>query len=162
MSLHEQNSNKPNKINLVKLEKITHIGDKPKPVKPKLTDMPAKKEIEQPVKKVAVVNPKEHLKENLGLFQKFIVWLLNKNKGKVIAALVVALRQIVYPFDVYKVNNKGEWVLDETKSPEKVAWASNIAKGGSMITFALAYLFNDPVKDFTGKGVIEWLQLLLN
>lgn len=156
MSLSEQNS-KPNKINLVKLEKIAVIGDKPQPQKPKLTDMPTKKET-----KVAVVNPKEHLKENLGLFQKFIVWLLAKNKGKIVAALVVALRQIVYPFDVYKVNNKGEWVLDETKNPEKVTWASYIAKGGSLITFALAYLFNDPVKDFTGKGIIEWLQVLLN
>ena len=156
MSLSEQNS-KPNHINLVKLEKIAIIGDKPQPQKPKLTDMSAKKET-----KVAVVNPKEHLKENLGLFQKFIVWLLTKNKGKIVAALVVALRQIVYPFDVYQVNNKGEWVLDQTKSPEKVTWASYIAKGGSLVTFALAYLFNDPVKDFTGKGIIEWLQDLLN
>jgi len=145
---------KPSRIELVKVEKISYIGDKPKPKPPKLEDMPEKK--------VAVVNPKEHMKESLSLFQKFIVWILEKKKGEIIAALVVAVRQIVYPFDVYKVNEKGEWVLDKSKAPEKVKWASYVAKGGSLVTFALAYLFNDPVKDFTGKGIIEWLQLLLN
>jgi hypothetical protein len=152
-SLEQNSDEKPNKINLVKLEKFSNIGNKPQPNKPKLSDMPAKK---------TTVNAKEHLKENLGLFQKFIVWVIGKNKGKIVAALVVAIRQIIYPFDVYNVNEKGEWVLDNSNNPEKVTWASYVAKGGSLVTFALAYLFNDPVKDFTGKGIIEWLQDLLN
>lgn len=146
---------KPNHIPLVKLEKISYIGDKPKPKKPTLTDMPEKK-VE------SKVNPKQHVKQQLGLFQKFVLWILKRKKGEVLAALVVAIRQIIYPFDVYKINATGEWVLDESRNPQNVAWASYVAKIGSLVTFALAYLFNDPVKDFTGKGVIEWLLLLLN
>jgi hypothetical protein len=90
------------------------------------------------------------------------LWLLSRNRTKIIAYLLVALRQIIYPFDVYTVDDKGNWVLDESKQIKSVEWASAIAKGGSLITFALAYFFNDPIKDFTGKTVIEWLQLLLN
>jgi hypothetical protein len=96
------------------------------------------------------------------IFQKLILWLLSRNKTKILAYLVVALRQIVYPFDVYTVDDKGNWVIDESKQIKNVEWASAIAKGGSLITFALAYFFNNPVEDFTGKTVIQWLQLLLN
>jgi hypothetical protein len=150
-------SDKPNHIPLVKTEKISYIGDKPKPIKPKLSDMPEKK-----VVPAEAVNKKQHIKQQLGLFQKFVLWLVKKKKGEIIAALVVAVRQIIYPFDVYKVNASGEWILDESRNPQVVPWASYVAKIGSLVTFALAYLFNDPIKDFTGKGVIEWLLLLLN
>jgi hypothetical protein len=146
---------KPNHIPLVKTEKISYIGNKPQPRKPTLTDMPEKKAEPK-------VDKKQHVKEQLGLFQKFILWLVKKKKGEIFAALVVAVRQIIYPFDVYKINATGEWVLDDSRNPQNVAWASYVAKIGSLVTFALAYLFNDPVKDFTGKGVIEWLLLLLN
>lgn len=144
------------RINLVKLETPTHIGPKTTPKKPNSIHM----KTEQDISKSTSV--KKTAKENFGLFQKFILWVIKKNKGKIIASLIVAVRQIIYPFDVYQIDQKGNWVLDESKNPQKIGWASNVAKIGSLITFALAYFFNSPVEEFTGKGIIEWLQMLLN
>lgn len=97
------------------------------------------------------------------IFQRIINWLLKRNKDSILAYLLIGLRQVVYPFDVYKVDENGNWEIDEKEQAIKqVKWASHIAKLGSLATFALAYVFNEPVKDFTGKTVIEWLMLLLN
>lgn len=97
------------------------------------------------------------------IFQRIVNWLLKRNKDSILAYLLIGLRQIIYPFDVYKVDQNGNWEIDpEEQAIKQVKWASQISKLGSLVTFALAYVFNQPVKDFTGKTVIEWLMLLIN
>lgn len=144
------------RINTVKLDIPDRIGPKTISKKPNSIPMKTKEESSKTtaIKKIA--------KEKIGLFQKFIIFLLSKSKNKIFASLIIALRQIIYPFDVYQVDEKGDWIVDESKNPKKIKWASNIAKIGSLITFVLAYFFNSPVEEFTGKGIIEWLQILLN
>lgn len=144
-------SDKPNRIGKVKVEIPSSISTTPEPNMEEYNVGQVPK-VSQVVKVAKAT-----------IFQRIINWLLTRNKGKIIAYLLVALRGIVYPFDVYEVDNEGNWKVDPEENRVKdVKWASQIAKFGSLITFVIAYIFNEPIKDFTGKGFIEWVQLLIN
>lgn len=138
----------PSKISTVKVEVPTSISTTPKPNMENY-------QVPEDAKVVKVAK--------MTIFQRIVNWLLKRNKDSILAYLLIGLRQIIYPFDVYKVDQNGNWEIDpEEQAIKQVKWASQISKLGSLVTFALAYVFNQPVKDFTGKTVIEWLMLLIN